>query len=224
MDLKNPLYSNQGIHVISTIFTIENGIVKILLARRKKEPYKGEWILVGGACYNNEDIDDAIKREILEKTGIYDISLEQFKAFGKPYRSPQQRMIAIGYIGVVSYNDEIIHKESRNISDIDWFPINNIPKLGFDHEEILEEGLEVLKSKIQKTDILKVLFKRDFTLPELQRVYEIILNKKFDRRNFRKRFLNLGLIGDTNRVFINKVGKPARLYKFKKNIRIKDVF
>lgn len=224
MDLMNPLYKNQGIHVISAVFTIDNGIVKVLLARRRKEPFKGEWILIGGACYNNEDIDTAMRREILEKSGISDIKLEQFRAFGNPNRSPQQRMVAIAYIGVVSFNKDILHRESRNIIDLDWFPTNDVPKLGYDHEEILNVGLEVLKEKIQNTDILKVLFKRHFTLPELQNVYEVILEKKFDRRNFRKKFLSLELIEDTNKTVINKVGKPAKLYRFKKEIERKSIF
>lgn len=224
MKKTNSLYRNQGIHVITAIFTVELGVTKVLLVKRKNEPYKGDWILTGGALYNNEDLEDGARREIFEKTGIKNIEIEQFKAFGKVNRSPVMRMVAVAYIGVIDSNRVKIIRETTNTSNADWFPIDKIPGLGFDHEEILKEALTYLQSKIISTDILKSLFPHEFTIPEIQKTYEAILNKKFDRRNFRKKLLSLDLIEDTNRTGKFEGKKPAKLYRFKDTIESKKVF
>lgn len=224
MEKTNSLYKNQGIHVITAIFTVELGVTKVLLVKRKNEPYKGDWILTGGALYNNEDLEEGAKREIFEKTGIQDIEIEQFKAFGKVDRSPIMRMVAVAYIGVIDSSRVKIIRETINTSNADWFPIDKIPGLGFDHEEILKEALIYLQSKIVSTDILKSLFPNEFTIPEIQKTYEAILNKKFDRRNFRKKLLSLDLIEDTNKTGKFEGKKPAKLYKFKDVIESKKVF
>ena len=101
MEIKNPLYFNQGIHVIASIFTVEKGIVKVLLVRRCNEPFKDKWALPGGALYNNEDLDDGLKRELKEKTGITNIDLELCNVFGKVNRSNIMRMVGISYLGVI---------------------------------------------------------------------------------------------------------------------------
>ena len=220
----NALYKWQGIHVITAIFTVEQGVTKVLLVKRKNEPYKGDWILTGGALYNNEDLEAGARREILEKTGIENIEIEQFQTFGKVDRSPVMRMIAVAYIGIIDCNRVKVIRETTNTSNADWFPIDKIPGLGFDHEEILNEALIFLQSKIVSTDILKALFPNDFTLPEIQKTYEAILNRSFDRRNFRKKLLSLDLIEDTNRTGRFEGKKPAKLYRFKKVIKTERVF
>ena len=224
MKKSNSLYKNQGIHVITAIFTVEQGVTKVLLVKRKNEPYKGDWILTGGALYNNEDLLEGAKREIFEKTGIKNIEIEQFKTFGKVDRSPVMRMVAVAYIGVIDSSRVQLLRETINTSNADWFPINKIPGLGFDHEEILQEALVFLQSKIESTDILKALFPNEFTIPEIQKTYEAIFNKKFDRRNFRKKLLGLNLIEDTNRTGKFEGKKPAKLYRFKKTIIKQNVF
>ena len=224
MKKTNALYKNQGIHVITAIFTVELGVTKVLLVKRKNEPYKGDWTLTGGALYNNEDLETGAKREIFEKTGIQNIEIEQFKSFGKVDRSPVMRMLAVAYIGVIDSSRVKLIRETINTSNADWFPIDKIPGLGFDHEEILQEALLYLQSKIISTDILKSLFPNEFTIPEIQKTYEAILNKKFDRRNFRKKLLSLDLIEDTNKTGRFEGKKPAKLYKFKDVIESKNVF
>lgn len=224
MKKSNALYKNQGIHVITAIFTVEQGVTKVLLVKRKNEPYKGDWTLTGGALYNNEDLEAGAKREILEKSGIENIEIEQFHTFGRVDRSSVMRMVAVAYVGVIDSNRVKIIRETTNTSNADWFPIDKIPGLGFDHEEILTEALVYLQSKIVSTDILKALFPHEFTLPEIQKTYEAILNRKFDRRNFRKKLLNLNLIEDTNRTGKFEGKKPAKLYRFKKSIKKQNVF
>ena len=134
------------------------------------------------------------------------------------------RMVAVAYIGVIDSSRVKVLRETINTSNADWFSIDKIPGLGFDHEEILEEALNYLRSKIVSTDILKALFPHEFTIPEIQKTYEAILNKKFDRRNFRKKLLSLKLIEDTKKTGKFEGKKPAKLYKFKKSIKNQNVF
>lgn len=215
MEVNNPLYKNQGIHTISTIFTVEDGITKVLLIKRKNNPFKDYWALVGGALYNNEDLIDGLKRELKEKVGIENIKLDMFNVYGKVNRSPVMRMVAISYIGVIDRDKVSILKETLKTSNADWFDINNIPKLAYDHNEILDDAKKILKVKIYEKDFLKSLFPNEFTLPELQKVYETILCEEIDRRNFRKKLLNLDLIIDTGKTRKFDGNKPAKLYKFK---------
>ena len=224
MEVKNKLYKGQGIHVITALFTVEQGITKVLLIKRKNEPFFGDWVLTGGALYNNEDLEAGALREIKEKTGITEVKINQFKAFGKVDRSPVMRMVAIGFIGILDSKRVNLLRETKNTSNADWFPIDKIPPLGYDHEEILHEAILELRKQIVKSNILKSLFPDGVTMPELQKTYEAILDKKFDRRNFRKKILNLDLIEDTNRSDRFEGNKPAKVYKFKDKIVDKDIF
>ena len=224
MDVKNKLYKNQGIHVITALFTVEQGVTKVLLIKRKNEPFLGDWVLTGGALYNNEDLETGALRELEEKTGISGVEIKQFKAFGKVDRSPVMRMVAVGFIGIIDSKRVKLLRETENTSNADWFPIDKIPPLGFDHEEILHDALIELRKQIVKSNMLKNLFPDGVTMPELQKTYEAILNKKFDRRNFRKKILNLNLIDDTNTSDKFEGNKPAKVYMFKKKIEDKDIF
>ena len=224
MRVNNELYKKQGLHVIASIFTVEKGVTKVLLIKRKNEPFKDAWALVGGALYNNEDLLDGLKREIKEKAGIEDIDIQFSNVFGKVDRSPVMRMVAITYIGVINSEKVLILKETLKTSDADWFAIDRIPRLAYDHEEILKQALETLKQKILDTDILKSLFVSEFTIPEIQKCYESILGIKIDRRNFRKKLLSMDLIEDTNKTEIFEGTKPAKLYKFKSKKIKKRVF
>ena len=217
MEVNNPLYKGQGLHVITAIFTVDKGDVKVLLIKRKNKPYENMWALVGGALYNNETLLDGAKREIKEKIGIEGIDLYYAGLFDKVDRSPVMRMVAVTYIGVIDrYRGDIL-KETLKTCNADWFKISEVPKLAYDHNEILLACLEELKRKILETDVLKTLFVNGFTIPELQKVYETILNLKFDRRNFRKKVLSLDLIEDTGIMENFEGNKPAKVYRFKKN-------
>lgn len=224
MEIKNPRYQNQGIHVIASIFTVEKGITKVLLIRRRKEPYKDTWALVGGALYNDEELFSGMKREIQEKVGIQDIDLKLCNVFSEVNRSPVMRMIAVSYLGVIDSKRVEILKDTLKTSDADWFPINNIPPLAYDHNRILNDGLENLKTSISNSNILKALFPQGFTIPEVQKTYESILGKTFDRRNFRRKLLNSGLIKDTNIETKFEGKKPAKVYQFKDKIESENVF
>ena len=224
MELKNPLYKNIGIHVVSNIFTVDKGITKVLLIKRTNNPYKGYWALPGGAMYNNELVIDAAKRELKEKTGIKDIDLSMHKILDDIDRSPLKRMIAISFIGVMDIEKAELLNQTNKTSDIGWFDITMIPELAYDHNETLNYAIEELKEKIVTTDILKSLFPKEFTLPELHNVYTSILNIEIDRRNFRKKMINLNLISDTNKTVVYKGKKPAKLYRFNEIEKNKSIF
>lgn len=215
MEVNNTLYKNQGIHVISTIFTVEKGITKVLLIKRKNEPFNNMWALVGGALYNNEVIEDGAKREIKEKTGIENIELSLCNIFSELDRSPLMRMVAISYLGVLDNTKVKILNKTLKTSDSDWVDVSRIPKLAYDHNKILEDALEKFKVLIVNSDILKSLFPNGFTIPEINKTYESILGYTLDRRNFRRKLLSLNLIVDTNKTVKFEGNKPAKLYKFK---------
>lgn len=224
MEVNNTRYKGQGIHVITAIFTVEQGVIKVLLVKRKNEPYCGDWILTGGALYNNENLLDGAYREIKEKSGIENIPIYQFGVYGDVNRSPAMRMVAVAYMGIIDRSQVQVLRETKNTSNAEWFPIDKIPKkLGFDHEEILNDALKYLQKQIVSSNILKELFPSEFTMPELQKTYEAILDKKLDRRNFRKKILSLNLVEDTLKTKKFEGKKPAKLYRFKENIENKNV-
>ena len=183
LDIKNKLYKNIGIHVIISLFTVEKGTTKVLLIKRTNEPYKDKWALPSGALYNNELIKNGALRELKEKTGIKLKDVSSFKIFDNINRSPLQRMIGIGFIGIIDSSKVAIIRKTSKTSNADWFNISEIPTLAYDHNNILSSAIDTLKEKIITTDILKTFFPNGFTLPELQQVYESILNIKIDRRN-----------------------------------------
>ena len=215
MKVNDPRYKNQGIHVISNIFTIDKGVIKILLIKRKYDPFKDKWALVSGALYNDEELLDGLNREIKEKTGLTDIENILVNVYGDISRSPVMRMVGISYIGLIDRYKVEINKETFKTVDANWFTIDEIPNdLAFDHKKIINDSVLRLKKLVLETNILKSLYPNGFTIPEIQKVYESILNKKLDRRNFRKKIVSLDFVKETNEMsnFVGK--KKARVYKF----------
>lgn len=215
MELNNKLYKNIGIHVITTLFTVDKGVVKVLLVKRTNEPFNGYWALPGGAMYNNETLEDGAKRELKEKTGLENIKLELGNIFDDVNRSNLQRMIGVSFLGVINTKGIELQKETMKTSNADFFAIDKVPKLAYDHNLVIDKSLVILKEKILKSSILKDLLPEEFTLPELQNVYETLLNKELDRRNFRKKLLNDGIIWAVNKNAVFNGKKPAKLYCFK---------
>lgn len=224
MEVTNPRYRNQGVHVVSTIFTVDKGVTKVLLIKRKYDPYSGMWALVSGALYNDEELLECILREVKEKTGIENVHLELFDVFSKIDRSPAMRMVGIAYLGIINKNKYELLKETLRTIDAEWRDIKDIPELAFDHNEILTSAIEVLRKRIKETDLLKNLYPDGFTMPEIQKVYESILGTSYDRRNFRKKLLSTGMIEETSRVEKFDGNKPAKIYVFKENMEDRNVF
>lgn len=212
------------LETLITIFTVDKGEVKVLLVRKSDDPYKGYWILPGSMLKNTETLEDNITDAVLDQTGLLSVYLEQCYTFSNLTRNPEDRVIATSFMGIVDSKSAEIKREERPEIVSEWFPINNIPKMAYDHEEVIRRNIDFLKKKIVNINILKILFPSDFTLPEIQKVYEQILGKTFDRRNFRKKFIALDLLEDTNEKNIGFNGRPAKLYRFKDNIKQVDLF
>lgn len=217
MELNNKLYKNIGIHVITTLFTVDKGVVKVLLVKRNNDPFNGYWALPGGAMYNNETLEDGARRELKEKTGLENIKLELGNIFDDVNRSNLQRMIGVSFLGFINTKGIELQKETMKTSNANFFSINKVPTLAYDHNEIINKSILILKEKILNSNILKGLLPEEFTLPELQKVYETLLNKKLDRRNFRKKLLNDGIICDVKKDALFNGKKPAKLYRFNDN-------
>jgi 8-oxo-dGTP diphosphatase len=222
MDVANPKYKNQGIHVDVAVFTVDEGVVKTLVVQRAKHQFVGEWIIPGGAVYNDESLDSAAKRELEEKTGLKDIYLEQFHAFGDPKRDPRQRMVSIGYLALVDINKVKVISNTQKTLSAKWVEIDKVPKLAFDHNQIIKAAIAKLRKLIKESNICYSLLPREFTLPELQKTYEIILREKLDRRNFRRKLIGLGLIEKTGKQKSGGANRPANYYKFASK-RFKEV-
>lgn len=213
-----------SVETLITIFTIDKGELKILLTRKKSEPYKGYWILPGNILSNTETLEDNITDTVIDKTGLMNVYIEQCHTFSNLNRDPDKRVMAVSFIGLVDSKSIEIMAEERPGIENNWFNLDSIPKLAYDHEAIVTNATDYLRGKIVNSNILKILFPSDFTLPELQKVYEKILGKELDRRNFRKKFINLNLIEDTNEKNIGFNGRPAKLYRFKDEIKEIDLF
>lgn len=212
------------LEVILNIFTIEKGKIKILLLRKKTEPYKGYWVLPNEKLSTEETLEEKSDVVLDEQTGLSNVYLEQIKTFSALNRYPDKRIIGTSFLGLVDSVSIEIKREERLKIESEWFSIDAIPKLGYDHEEIIRNSIDYLRRKIVSTNVLKKLFPSDFTLPEIQKVYEQILGKQLDRRNFRKKFINLGLIEDTGYKNEGMNGRPAKLYKFREDIKERELF
>lgn len=212
------------LEAIINIFTVEKGKLKILLVRKKDEPYKGYWTLPNKLISNEETLEEGINDILKEKIGTTEIYNEQDYTFSNINRNPSERIVGTSYIGLIDSKTIEIKKEQKEEKEIEWFSIDEIPKMAYDHKEIIEKAIEKLKTKLVNSNVLKSLFPSDFTLPELQTIYESILNTKLDRRNFRKKFISLDLIEDTGYKNEGGNGRPAKLYKFKDNIKEMNLF
>ena len=215
---------SQLLETLIGIFTIDKGKIKVLLIRKKNEPYKGYWILPGAMVKNDETIENNITDVVYDKLGISNLYIEQCHTFSNLDRDPQERIIATTFIGLINNITLKFKIEEHDDIELEWFDIDAIPKTGYDHDKIIIKLVDYFKQKIVSSNILKILFPSDFTLPELQRVYEQILSVSLDRRNFRKKLINLGYIVDTGDMNEGYMGRPAKLYRFKEELEDKNLF
>lgn len=215
MQKNNPLYKNQGAHVIVCLLTVDDNKFKVLLIKRKNQPFENYWSLLGGAVYNNESLETAISRELDEKCGISKIKPSLFKIYSNVERAKESgfRMFGLAYLALVDASAITFIKNSEKASEVCWFEIESLPNLAYDHNTILSDAIDFLKNQICKNETLKMLFPDYVTISELQNVFETILKKKFDRRNFRKKMLSIGLLKDTGTEKTQKGRKPCKLYK-----------
>lgn len=206
-----------NIEVLGNIFMVEDGILKILLLRKKREPYKGYWILPREMVAKNKTLEEVLNDTVYKKVGLNNLCYEQVAFFSEIDRFPNKRVIGASFLALV---DEVTVKTHQKDTSYEysWFSIAKLPKIGYDHIKVIDRSINILRQKLNQSDTLKKFFPSDFTLPEIQRVYEQVLTKEFDRRNFRKKFLKLDLIETTGEVAPSTSGRPAKLYRFKQNI------
>ena len=187
----------------------------VLLIERRGDPFKGRWALPGGYLEENETIDDAVLRELKEETSVELSWMEQLYTFGDPGRDPRGRVISTAYLAVVRASDVIV-EAGDDAAKARWFPISVLPKLAFDHDKIIKMGLQRLRSKVLWQPVGINLLPETFTLTELQTVYETILGRKLDRRNFRAKVLKLGVLTPNGKK--QQGGRPAIIYRFNRDI------
>ncbi len=210
-------YFKPSVTVDIIIFSVQNEDLKVLLIKRAIEPFKGMWALPGGFLKEQESLDEAAKRELVEETGVKDIYLEQLYTFGEPKRDPRGQIITVAYFALINSENQTI-KGSTDVSEAKWFSAYSLPQLAFDHKKILDYALLRLRWKLEYTTIAFQLLSKKFTLTQLQGLYEIIFNHPFDKRNFRKKIFGLELVEPTNEFTEGVSHRPARLYKCTKKI------
>lgn len=196
------------------IYTLDRRTLLGLLVQAKEGPFAGQWAFPGGLVGAEESLDQAADREIHERTGIKNGYLEQLYTFGKPERDPATRVVSVSYLALVPYQGIRLNRASK-YADIRWFAANRFPHLAYDHDQVRRLGLQRLRSKLHYTNIVYSLLPLEFTLGELQEVYETILNRPLDRRNFRKKILALGLLKQLTKKR-HGTHRPASLYAFMK--------
>lgn len=214
MNTKYKEFESPGVTVDLSIFTVNEEQLKVMLVRRAENPYLGFWSLPGGFLKIGESLDVAAQRVLSEKSGVDDVYMEQLYTFGDPKRDPRSRVITIAYIALIPWQS-LPKPESEKITDLTWASVDTLPKLAFDHKQILEYAVTRLRAKVSYSNIVHGLMPKQFRLSELQSMYETISNDKLDKRNFRKRMLATGLLKETGKKDIAGAHRPAMLYQFK---------
>ena len=208
-------YPRPAVTVDIILFTFHDNDLKVLLIRRNGEPFKGKWALPGGFVNMDEDLDTAAMRELAEETHVTDVYLEQLYPFGDPERDPRGRVITVAYFALLS-TDQAAQLHIKSDSDADdarWWSMYGLPELAFDHDPILQYALQRLRWKLEWTALGFLLLPAEFTLSELQKVYETVLNEPLDKRNFRRKMLATDVLEETGNI---REGdhRPAKLYRF----------
>ena len=206
-------YPRAALTVDCVIFGLDKDELKVMLIQRDLGPFEGQWALPGGFVHVDETLEEAARRELSEETGIREVFLEQLYTFGAIGRDPRERIVSVAYYALVNLEGHVI-KASTDARDAAWFPITDMPGLAFDHEEIFDAALKRLKGKISYQPIGFELLQKKFALSQLQRVYELILEKPLDKRNFRKKILKMGILRELDEIQQDVAHRAARLYSF----------
>jgi 8-oxo-dGTP diphosphatase len=212
MPFKNSFFQS-AFSVDNVIFGFDNSQLKVLLIRRKGEPFKGEWALPGDLVHPKENLRDAPKRVLKELTGLVDVYLEQVHTFGKVDRHPVGRVVTVAYYSLVNIH-KVKPRAASFAAEVKWFPVFEMKSLPFDHLEILEKCTVQLQNSVKIMPIGFELLPEKFTLSDVQDLYEAVLNKNLDKRNFRKKFLSMGILIDVREYQTGVAHRPAKLYRF----------
>jgi 8-oxo-dGTP diphosphatase len=187
------------------IFTLKEGSLQVLLVKRGVPPFEGQYAIPGGFSRGDESLEEAALRELHEETGVRNVFLEQLYTFGDPKRDPRGRVITVAYYALIA-SDKLSLVAGADAAEAQWFPASGVPPLAFDHKSILDYALERLRNKLEYTTVGFQLLPEKFTLGELQAVYETILGRPLDKRNFRRKLALLGIL--------KPLREPAQLFRF----------
>ena len=204
-------YPHPAVTTDIALFTIRDERLAVLLVRRAAEPYKDCWALPGGFVEPNECLEDGALRELAEETGVTGVYLEQLYTFGKPDRDPRERIISVAYYALAP-SELLTPVAGSDAAAVAWFDLDALPALAFDHDEVIALAQQRLRAKLDYSTVAFGFMQPEFTLGELQKVYETIRGEALDKRNFRKHMLALGLLAETGTS--RRVGshRPAKLY------------
>ncbi len=206
-------YARPALTVDCVVFGLDEDDLKVLLVQRGGEPFKGCWALPGGFVEVHETTDQAALRELEEETGVRDVYLEQLYTFSRVDRDPRERVVSVAYYALVKLNEHAV-RAATDANDAAWFSVEEATNLAFDHDEIVGMARERLRGKVRYQPIGFELLPERFTLTQLQRLYEIVLDTDLDKRNFRKKILAMDLLRPLNEVERGVSHRAARLYRF----------
>ena len=189
--------------------------VSILLIKRKYDPYQGSWAIPGGFVLDDESLEQAVERELLEETGVKINYLEQLYTFGEPDRDPRKRIISVAYFGLVKSNEFEKLMASTDAEDAKWFNFKQLPSLAFDHEKILNMAIDRLRNKLKYQPIGFNLLDKKFPFSDLEHLYTTLLDRPLDRRNFKKKVMSLGILDELDeKTKLTGAGRPGNLFQF----------
>ena len=201
------------------IFSLRDGELHVLLVRRAIPPFQGRWALPGGFILEGESLDDAARRELAEETGVRQGYLEQLYTFGDPGRDPRGRVVTVAYYALLTAETAPL-AAGTDAGDARWMPARRHPPLAFDHERIVAHALERLANKLEYTTIGFQLLPKKFTLSQLQRVYEAVLGRSLDKRNFRRKIALLGVLTPLDEWVQDGPSRPAQLHRISTRRRL----
>lgn len=184
-------YEHMAVTTDCVIFTYEDWKLKVLLVKRGGEPFKGKWAFPGGFLHMDETAEEGAYRELREETSLVPAAIGQLGVFSRTDRDPRERVITIAWYALVKPHEVVGGDDADEAA---WFPVDDIPPLAFDHEQIFNEAMERLRRDIHFQPVGFDLLDDTFTIPDLQRLYEAILGVKFDRRNFQRKILASGIL------------------------------
>jgi 8-oxo-dGTP diphosphatase len=195
------------------IFTVREEALQVLLVQRGAAPFRDRWALPGGFIREDEPLEEAALRELEEETGVREVYLEQLYTFGEPGRDPRGRVITVAYFALIASDRQTL-AAGTDAAAARWWPAGAPPPLAFDHREILDYAVERLRNKLEYTTVGFQLLPAKFTLTQLQRVYEAILGRALDKRNFRRKMELLDILTPLEETVREGASRPAQLYRF----------
>lgn len=206
-------YPHPALTVDAVVFGLDDDGLQVLLIQRAIEPFAGRWALPGGFVHMDESLEAAVVRELREETGLERVFLEQLFTYGDPGRDPRERVVTVAYYALVRLADHRV-QAATDARDCAWFAIDDLPRLAFDHDTIVAQALARLRGKVRYQPIGFELLPKKFTLTQLQRLYETVLDRPLDKRNFRKKALALEILEELDEVERDVAHRAARLYRF----------